>query len=64
MGKRMIKIKRVGLALLLVAALCIVGVFTLLGRWRTDEAAVRKTNLQAPREVSCLGRVVPGERVI
>jgi len=60
----MIKIKRAGLILLPVAAFCIFGIFMLLERWKTDEAAARKTDPQAPREVSCLGRVVPGERVI
>jgi HlyD family secretion protein len=60
----MIKIKRVHLILLSAAVLCIIVALVLSVRWKNDETAERKAGAQAPERVSCLGRVVPGERVI
>jgi HlyD family secretion protein len=62
MGIKMIK--KSHLALLLTAAFCVVFISVLSVKWKDNAGAERKTDFQAPGQVSCLGRIVPGERVI
>jgi HlyD family secretion protein len=60
----MIKIKRIHLISLSATVLCIIIILMLSVCWKNDGAAERKGSPQVPEWVSCLGRVVPGERVI
>jgi HlyD family secretion protein len=60
----MVKTKRARLALLLAAALCAFIIVMLWVRWKHDAATSQEAGHRVPNEVSCLGRIVPGERVI
>ena len=64
MEKKMITRKRAAMTLVLAAVLSIAVVFTLVRCRKADGGAERKANPEAPGPVSCLGRIVPGERVI